>query len=182
MARNPSPENIWEIKYLLNQGNTISAIAQQVHCTRNCVRKWKNRLAIEADGGPLAQDLRKTRQPAYKLLDEDLTAVKNYLLQNPFASVRRLPGILNLPLHEKTLRRGLKKRTNLRFRRPAKKAALRPLDTEERLQYARNNVKNPVSMWKRVIALDEKKFSTEADGKFRKVSFDSYKQRKLSFR
>lgn len=166
MARNPSPENIWEIKYLLNQGNSVNAVAQQLDCSRNCVRKWHKRFADEANGGATAQDLRKTRRTAFKLSEEDLNIVKNYLIQDPFASVRRLPGILNLPVHEKTLRRSLKMRSNLRFRRPAKKAALRPLDTVERLQYAQNNVNNPLSMWRRVIALDEKKFSTEADGEF----------------
>lgn len=165
MPRVPTPENIWEMKYLLNRGDSIRVVAEELGVTPQCVRKWRSRFAAEANGGPIAADLRKSRRTAYKISDEDLNRVQDFMRQNPFHSVRRLPAILNIPVNEKTLRRSIKKRTNLRFRRPAKKAQLTPLDTVARLQYANAHINRPMSMWRRTICLDEKVFSTSSDGK-----------------
>lgn len=57
----------------------------------------------------------------------------------------------------------------MRFRHAAKKAHLVAGDTEKRLNYARSFNNWPNNQWKNVVCMDEKRFSTEKDGKFHVV-------------
>lgn len=111
--------------------------------------------------------MRAGREVWRKMTLEIAELVRAYLTseEHAFTSVKHLPEQLQWQISEKTIRRGLKKFTNLGFHRAACKAELVAGDEGRRLEYALNHVNWPAERWTRTVAMDEKVFSSSKDGK-----------------
>ena len=85
--------------------------------------------------------------------------------QNPFEPVSKLPDALQLNVCEKTIRRALKSRTNLKYRKAAKKTDLKNPHKAARLEFCENYEGINGNQWKNTVFIDEKVFSTDKDGR-----------------
>lgn len=135
----PSDENLAAMNIIFQQIENINEVAEIFHCSEKTAKRWRAKFNNNAPGEKV-QDRRKLRITASKLSQEILDAVVQRIKEHPFEPVKRIPQEMNLGVHEKTLRRNLKKRTNIRFSKPAVKAEIRVADRQTRLLYALDNL------------------------------------------
>lgn len=86
------------------------------------------------------------------------------LPDDPLQNANKVPALIDFPVHEKTLRRNLKERLQINFHKAAKKAELTEPDMYTHIGYALEYRGRTEAEWKRMVAVDEKVFSTSADG------------------
>lgn len=151
MVFSPTPENLAQVRLLIELNYTSGQIAERFNCSVQCIRGWRRRINIENDGGPPAIDGRKIRVQKNKLCDGLLELTETYLKEHPFTTVKAVINILQLNIHYITLLRLLNKRKKLKFRRPAKKAQLTQGEAARRLEYAHEYVNRPNAFWRRTF-------------------------------
>lgn len=140
MAFRPTIQNISAIKTVLNNNIAVQDIADQLNCSLKTVYNWKNKIQdCERDHQEI-YDRRRNNSAILKINNDEIAEVVQTLYENPSQSVKHIPELLNLNVHEKTLRRNIKKRTGFRYRKPANKIELTLLNKERRLQYARDHI------------------------------------------
>lgn len=154
MAFYPSNESIAIIRHLYEDGKSAFEISQSVHSSVKTARKWIQRIQREDEDQIVTHDLRRENRGIYKINDDELNIIIGEMEENPFGSVKRLPELLHLDVNEKTVRRTLKKGTNIRYRRPANKVDLSPLNCVRRLEYATDLQNVTQEEWRKTIAID----------------------------
>lgn len=153
------------MRVLWQQDNDSAAISEAMNCDIRTVQRYIRRFQEEGEGGEIVQDRRNNNVGQRKISDAVLQEVVAAMRQDPFRAVKHLPEILNLDVHEHTLRRAIKSRTNISFRKASVKVQLQPADMLARLNYANTHLHITEADWRTSIAMDEKVFSTCKDGK-----------------
>lgn len=105
MPFNPSAQNIAQIKLFLELQWTKKRIADHFGCSPRTIQTWKKRIAAENNGGPVAEDQRKLRKPAYLISDGLLHLVLDYMKTRPFMHLNEIINDLQLNCNYKTLSR-----------------------------------------------------------------------------
>lgn len=164
----PTDHNIGQIRALRNAGKQKHEIALQLNCSISTVKRWFRRLRDEEENGQTFDRRRLNEGRPEKLSAENLQLAVNTLVNQPFLPVKALPAMFpdRINVHEETLRNSIKKHSYLRCYKAAKKTNLHPRDPQARLDYANQHLNIPIETWRRTIMLDEKIFSTVADGEF----------------
>ncbi|KAL7295738.1 hypothetical protein TKK_0011082 [Trichogramma kaykai] len=161
MAFVPDDNNLGVIRGFIELGMSSAEIAIRAQCNKKTVKKWRSRLRL---GVPM-EDGRKNNSGQIKVSEENLEAVVRQLQEEPFNSVKNAHAVLHIPGSVKTLRKAMKDRTNMRFRRPATKPRLLAPHYEKRMIYAQTNSDMTEFMWWQTIFMDEKTFSSTKDGR-----------------
>lgn len=133
------------------------------------VKRWFNRFQLEEENGVEVFDRRRLNEGRpEKLSPENLQLAVNTLVNQPFLPVKKLPEMFadRINVNKKTLRNSIKKHSNLRCYRAAKKTNVHPGDAQIRLNYANEHLNVPIENWRRTVMLDEKVFTTAKDGEF----------------
>lgn len=103
-----------------------------------------------------------------KLSDDDMNAIAAVLRADPFLTANALPEALSFPVHEKTLRRNLKKRAKLYNFKAASKCNLTPLNALARVAFAERHLHWTADReWSRTIFMDEKTFTSGKDNRLK---------------
>ncbi|KAL7297753.1 hypothetical protein TKK_0008788 [Trichogramma kaykai] len=85
--------------------------------------------------------------------------------KTPFDTLRNVHARLGIPGNIHTLSRAIRSRTDMRFRKPAKKPLLRDQDYALRLAYAYAHLERTPLDWRKTVFMDEKTFSSTKDGR-----------------
>ena len=101
-----------------------------------------------------------------KLNDQDLEMIVAEMERDPFQPVSYILASLNLDVKPRALRKALKTRTNLKYRKAAKKVELREPHVVTRMQFANNYEARTEEEWKNTVYVDEKVFSIDKDGRY----------------
>ena len=160
-----SSETISFMNGMWLNGANAEAISAAVGCSLRTVNRWIQQLEIAADGGELPMDRRHLnagRPP--KLSDQQLEMIIAELQDDPHQPASRLLNRLNLNIGPNALRENIRKRSNLKLFKAAKKSELLLRHAQARLEYAYHYVNWTPQQWKPVIVMDEKVFSTCEDG------------------
>ena len=100
------------------------------------------------------------RPGSQKLTPQQIRALIDYQLANPFSNASQTKRELNLDCSVTTISRKLKD-ARIKCHRPARKPRLSPHHKQERIQFARDH--GPVFDWNRVLFTDEATISTAMD-------------------
>uniref|UniRef100_A0ABD2VW62 Transposase n=1 Tax=Trichogramma kaykai TaxID=54128 RepID=A0ABD2VW62_9HYME len=162
MAFIPHDNNLGVLRGLIEAGQSNIEIANHLGCTKKTVCKWRMRLR---DGVPM-EDLRRYNSGQFKISNENLERVVEAFIEQPFDTLRNVHARLGIPGNIHTLSRAIRSRTDMRFRKPAKKPLLRDQDYALRLAYAYAHLERTPLDWRKTVFMDEKTFSSTKDGKF----------------
>lgn len=144
-------------------GMQIPEIAAQMHCSTKTVRHWIR--THQAGGDNSLRDHRQFNRGFFKTTADEDNSIRDYVLNvNPYASSAVIKNDLMLDISPSTIRRRLFD-INFINVRPAKKTVLTPAHRDDRVGYALQYLVEPIEFWENVIAMDEKTFSSSADGR-----------------
>ncbi|KAL7292722.1 hypothetical protein TKK_0013844 [Trichogramma kaykai] len=157
----PNNANLGLLQGLIEAGLSDTVIGERLGINRSTVWRWRARLDADL---PL-EDGRRGNSGVHKVSDEQLIGAMGRLEREPFASLELVNCEGNFGVTTKTLSKAIQQRTDIRFRRPAKKPQLRCANEVAWLLYAQQHVGRTPEQWRKTVFMDEKTFSSTKDGR-----------------
>uniref|UniRef100_A0ABD2WRC4 Tc1-like transposase DDE domain-containing protein n=1 Tax=Trichogramma kaykai TaxID=54128 RepID=A0ABD2WRC4_9HYME len=152
------------MRFLCKDNDSDVDIAAQLNCSTKTVKRWRIKFDRDREEGIIVYDRRVNNRRPWKIDDESLQALVDHVIDNPFVVIRNLLQKLHQDVHEQTLRIHLKRRTDIKCRRPAVKAEINTAHEIARMNYAYLYQNWTAEQWRKTIFVDEKVFSTSSDG------------------
>ena len=160
MPQNLCPEIRGRIVGQWQAGRTVAEIAAAIPCSAKTVRRWIQRF-IDGGDHALHDHRHNNRGPRITRAEED-EAIVAAVAEQPFGSVQEALNAANVQVSERTARRRLNA-AGYHCYRPARKIMLTPVNREQRIAFALENLVTSREEWEATIWTDEKVFVSSAD-------------------
>lgn len=148
MPQNLCPEIRGRIVGQWQAGRTVAEIAAAIPCSVKTVRRWIQRFI---DGGDHAlHDHRHNNRGPRKTRAEEDEAIVAAVAEQPFGSVQEALNAANVQISERTARRRLNA-AGYHCYRPARKIMLTPVNREQRIAFALENLVTSREEWEATI-------------------------------